>query len=810
MHSLNNCPLRTFACITTTNTFPFYILALDDAALDLFLTGPNSPTAEQRTAACLALKGKTIAQVLLNDNDSCLEDTTTFNDNCDVIQPYVIAKDLLFEASPSTRKRTRRVHACIHSVTQSSPSLSPSSTTEISTPLVPLSPDQDNLLPTESRLYVLKDVTEIQGLAQAAQADIRMRLATQQPRIYRDQEQDQGQESDDSISSSTSSTPPSSPTTPVSPCSLSSVFLSSTTTTASCTPPSSPSLSSPLLSSSRSSVILLDSKPSSLSYDWSGKVPSRGKAAPASPSMVSSQSPSSALCSSCATCSTGPSSLPHTTSTALSHHHQECSHTKSLLLLQVTRFGTVDHAFTIPQISSSAIDAHLLDTCQHSESIHALSNTSAMSYAHPDDLRLFCQGLDKTCKSLYHVFRVRWRKSGLGPALKGLEDKDDCKKRGLIQGGSSRTIEFQGELFEEWVDPTAMSLAAFQSSPRDVDNYLWTEITGVLSNTQPLLVVRPLTSTEVQEQEKLQGQLKMMHISSQQARSEKTREMLHRQWRNKSKNMGLEEGRVPKQSSLSALTSLSIASCSSSTLSLSSLSSTCSSMSSMSSTSDMELARSGSHFRMPGSLPPTTRCRASATANELMGMPSVLAFPTASAPWSVLTGIAVDAWNQWIMIVHAGQAQFQDWCVYVLELTVEQLIESFSLGMTLIGGRTDDHQQEPLTEFEHEHMTSRRQSLPSSMRLIDQEEPRLSGLQRAGKVLEEYPSLSGVVQIFGNSWLGQKLRGKLEQKLNKVADQVVDWWEQEPSPPCSPDASSASSVLNMAPGSVTEPLFSSE
>ncbi|KAF9021792.1 hypothetical protein BGZ52_001433, partial [Haplosporangium bisporale] len=451
----------------------------------------------------------------------------------------------------------------------------------------------------------------------------------------------------------------------------------------------------------------------------------------------------------------------------------------------VTRFGTVDHAFTIPQIPS--IDAHVLNTyCQHHSepSIHALSNTSAMSYAHPDDLRLFCQGLDRTCKSLYHVFRVRWRKSGLGPVVtKSLEDEDNNRRKGGAHGGSSRTIEFQGELFEEWVDPTAMLLVASDSS--DADNYLWTEITGVLSYTQPLLVVRPLTLTEAQEQERLLGQVKMMHHTNQQARAEKRREMLHRQWKAKSKNMGIEEARVPKQSSLSALTSLSMSS-SSSTFSLSSLSSTCSSVSLMSSSLDIELSRSGSHFRMPGSLPPTTRCRASATANEIMGMPSVLAFPTASAPWSVLTGIAVDAWNQWIMVVHAGQAQFQDWCVYILELTVEQLIESFSLGLTLIGGRADVYQhQESLTEYEHEHMSHRSPSSSSKRLLADQEvheEPRLPGLQRAGKVLEEYPSLSGVVQLFGNSWLGQKLRRKLEHKLNKVADQVVDWWEQEPSP----------------------------
>ncbi|KAG0031455.1 hypothetical protein BGZ81_001233 [Podila clonocystis] len=696
MHSLNNCPLRTFASITTTSTFPFYILTLDDAALDLFLTGPNSPTAEQRTAACLALKGKTIAQVLLNDTDSCLKDTNSNNNF--VIQPYVLAKDLLCEGPLSIKKRTRRVHACIHAISHaSSSSLSPSSTTESSSTSIPLSSDQDSRHSTESRLYVLKDVTEIQGLAQAAQADIRMRLAAQQRLVYQDQDQDQDQKSEGSISSST------------------------------------------------------------------------------------------------------------------------------LLLLQVTRFGTIDHAFTIPQIPSSAI-AHVLDTCQPSESIHALSNTSAMSYAHPDDLRLFCQGLDRTCKSLYHVFRVRWRKSGLGPVLKGLkdedeenvdvdedEDKDNSNMGGLALGGSSRTIEFQGELFEEWVDSTAMSLVTSESSPRDADNYLWTEITGVLSNTQPLLVVRPLTLAEVHEQEKLQGQLKMIHISNQQARVEKKREMLHRQWKNKSKNMGLEEARVPKKSSLFALTSLSKASSSSSTLSLSSFSSTCSSMSSISSTSDMEIARSGSHFRMPGSLPPTTRCRASATANELMGMPSVLAFPTASAPWSVLTGIAVDAWNQWIMVVHAGQAQFQDWCIYILELTVEQLIESLSLGMTLIGGRTYRHQQEPLTEYEHEQLSSHRQSssLPERLQVQEvREEPHLSGLQRAGKVLEEYPSVSGVVHIFGNSWLGQKLRGKLEHKLNKVANQVVDWWEKKPSLPCSSDASSASSDLNMTSGSAMEPLSS--
>ncbi|KAF9939572.1 hypothetical protein BGZ67_009242 [Mortierella alpina] len=45
-------------------------------------------------------------------------------------------------------------------------------------------------------------------------------------------------------------------------------------------------------------------------------------------------------------------------------------------------------------------------------------------------------------------------------------------------------------------------------------------------------------------------------------------------------------------------------------------------------------------------------------------MSTVLACPTATstAPWSLFMSAALEAWRQWIQVVHAGQAQFQDWC----------------------------------------------------------------------------------------------------------------------------------------------------
>ncbi|KAG0358086.1 hypothetical protein BGX24_006085, partial [Mortierella sp. AD032] len=50
----------------------------------------------------------------------------------------------------------------------------------------------------------------------------------------------------------------------------------------------------------------------------------------------------------------------------------------------------------------------LLDT-QEGRMVAAMTNTSVMSYVHPDDTRALCQGLDRACKALYTVFRIRWR-----------------------------------------------------------------------------------------------------------------------------------------------------------------------------------------------------------------------------------------------------------------------------------------------------------------------------------------------------------------------------------------------------------------
>ncbi|KAG0352691.1 hypothetical protein BGX24_007486, partial [Mortierella sp. AD032] len=215
-----------------------------------------------------------------------------------------------------------------------------------------------------------------------------------------------------------------------------------------------------------------------------------------------------------------------------------------------------------------------------------------------------------------------------------------------------------------------------------------------------------------------------------------------------------------------------------------------------------------------------TRCRnSSGHANP---MPSFLAFPSnATLPWSgMFVTIALDAWRQWIQTVHAGQAQFRDWCEYLLETTIDQMIESLSLGLTLLGieeapqhehskvvavGSYHHHQQQQQqlrvedgtqqqTESALQRKTKRIQQKDHDSTLetwasIDSQQHQhqqqkaakhqqtLSGLHRAGKILEAYPSIEGVVRNIGKSWLGQKIKYRLEQKLDVVADQVVDWWE---------------------------------
>ncbi|KAF9949410.1 hypothetical protein BGZ72_008817 [Mortierella alpina] len=172
-------------------------------------------------------------------------------------------------------------------------------------------------------------------------------------------------------------------------------------------------------------------------------------------------------------------------------------------------------------------------------------------------------------------------------------------------------------------------------------------------------------------------------------------------------------------------------------------------------------------------------------------MSSVLACPTAAstAPWSLFMSAALEAWKQWIQVVHAGQAQFQDWCEYVLETTIDQLIESVSLGLALLGVENpsadrflEDQQRSALSLPSSFNKTKRIRSQSRDREQIYKRQKRMSGLHRAGKLLQGYPSLQGAVRCFGNSWLGLKIRSRLEQKMEIVADQVVDWWEGDKEP----------------------------
>ncbi|KAG0281774.1 hypothetical protein BGZ95_010427, partial [Linnemannia exigua] len=470
--------------------------------------------------------------------------------------------------------------------------------------------------------------------------------------------------------------------------------------------------------------------------------------------------------------------------------------------------------------------------------VAAMTNTSVMSYVHPDDTRALCQGLDRACKALYTVFRIRWRLAGQEHLLESDRqhyplDSSSFSTAVSTKDSSVRHIEFQGESFEEYVDPTAVPDASLTSRVSNdghtLAKYIWVEITGVLSNSQPLLVVRPLTTAELFDQANEASLATAAAAAAAAAaanssmitssrRSNARSLLVHEKkgWKTKSKRMDLEEGmRLPKQVNLSALTSLSM-------------------------TTSSHHDEMGP--RMPGSLPLSlqqqpsqqlmTATRSRNPSGHANPMPSFLAFPSnATLPWSgVFVTIALNAWRQWIQTVHAGQAQFRDWCEYLLETTIDQMIESLSLGLTLLGieeappsvgqengavvavglyHHHDDHlqqqqqqqlrledvAQEQQTESALQRKTKRIQqkdhdssletwaSMDSQQHQQHQQQKAamhqqtLSGLHRAGKILEAYPSIEGVVRNIGNSWLGQKIKSRLEQKLDVVADQVVDWWE---------------------------------
>ncbi|KAG0353158.1 hypothetical protein BGZ54_002385 [Gamsiella multidivaricata] len=440
---------------------------------------------------------------------------------------------------------------------------------------------------------------------------------------------------------------------------------------------------------------------------------------------------------------------------------------------------------------------------QDDASIRAMANTSVMSYTHPDDIRTLCRGLDRVCKSLAAPFRIRWRV----PASQqrhpiNTEDPELPLER--KEGSLSRIIEFKGESFEEWVDPSAVPdpkltsrAAGLMVDHQDDDKkYMWTEIRGVHSNGQPMLVVRPLTAEEVQEQREQASMAAGLVIPTRESRQyagNGGQEQGGKEWKSKSKQMGVDEAmRLPRQLGISALTTLS----------------TASSCSSSSRPDEVML-------RMPGSLPPSALSTSVACcwkAPGAMDMSSSssssaeIAYPsTSSSPWTVFLAIAFDAWKQWNQTVHAGQAQFRDWCEYVLEATIDQLIEGVSLGMTLL--RIENGPEcEGLGASSHSNAIQDRQQQRQLMQgtqedceevsietwvdcrldpdqqhhhrrpMMNAGQRKLSEMHRVEVILKSYPNIERVIRKFGNTWLGRKFKSRLQQKLDMAAGQVVQWW----------------------------------
>ncbi|KAG0212578.1 hypothetical protein BGX28_006014 [Mortierella sp. GBA30] len=828
-HSLESCPLRDFGCITTTDTPPYRILDLDLGALDLFLArqdhmhhyNDHKQQLLVRTKALDFLRGLNLSDVLLPDTESCLFPAftalpaTTLEDSTK--QSYIVSEDaILFQNNQldpdlSLKLTPRRVHACIHHSPFSTQSYSLSHSSNIGS-------NSSSKKISGCRHYLVKDVTEMHTLALAARNGIRAsgRLAQRQQsfttrhipsknnrRHYKQQQRQQEQVS-----------------------------------------------TIPVLRSRDSGIMLVDDtwSNSQKTDDHSTDIETSNAVSVSKPTMTPIQDP-------------------------------------GLLIIQVTRFGTVDHAFAIPQsddkerrrTSERALSLSTDDDAEYDSedddddgdtkpllflahdqaAIEAMASNAVMIYVHPQELTALCRGLDQVCKTLYTVFRARWRVDAL--PLQGLlsttevdcpqdqddgahdnEDDDACSEA-KSEGGT--IIEFQGEKFEEWVDPTAAAATVVSSvgqnplglseDDRVVEiKYAWTEITGVLSNGNPVLVVRPLTMPEVEEQESLlassssssssvnvlpstskicQGpllydsdpvpafvnaegdfedrylarEMDLDSLCSERTILQEEEGDSRANWKTQTncirRRMDLEEG-------------LSLCKNNSGTRHISKLSD----LGSLTSNGNTSVSKSRSVSRSKN-----------LGRHSGRGRPLVISFlPTAAASdlvlcsWPVLTSIALDAWRQWVEVIYLTKEQFQAWSEYLLDLALGQMIETVSLGLTVLG--CDPRPVLPstpsslpssslsmccslheLTEDmnEPDHQKRLCQTVVTT-RTIHQEtsvhQVKLSGLDRAGKVLEaNYPGLECVVRQIGKSWLGHRIMAtvQLEQKLDIVADQVVDWWE---------------------------------
>ncbi|KAG0360971.1 hypothetical protein BC939DRAFT_280762 [Gamsiella multidivaricata] len=748
-HSLENCPLRSFGCITTTATAPFRIIDLDVEALDLFLTGyrydhyrygsnsssrssssqyPHSPMmdsscsspidphfdfpeerAHARAKVHHFLTGLPMADIFLTDSQSCLDiSLSSFSSSCSPsvlegcnLKPFIISEDAMLSSThdhhcPTVKPAApRRVHACIHHSSRR------------------LSGDHTNSTSASGgyRFYLIKDVTEMHGLAVAARNAIKTSVRRQKQ--------------------------------------LQQLSL------ARCNTQSRRTQGGTVVQSEETA---------------------KAKDVPATLSIRDSS-----LAAGSVTAASNPFSDP------------------GLLILQVTRFGTVDHAFAIPQLeqenykrSFASRPDHPLFLAHDRTAIESMGSCSLMAYVHPQDLPSLCKGLDQICKALYTVFRARWRIDAMHALYYESDDEDAMEMDSpaeTIVGCLSNIIEFQGELFEEWVDPSA---AVFQTAPPQ--DFAWTEVTGMLSNGNPLLVVRPLTALEIEELEPssaasaMSKGLQQPHALFVDAHSDDDEGYLEMEMQldveldqtiltggevvvldkkaqkdEIRKRMDIGEGLILSQTSmqgLSDLRSVSVAA-----LSVAAISQT-----------QRRRPLHNRHRPLYFNFRPIINV----------------------GPWPSLTSAAFEAWKQWVQTIHMTKEHFQAWCEYLLDAFLNQTIKTVSFGMALLGFETlpfapsaypykcaeSSKDQKDITIQNKGHGILQMCALQVSQQATRPagDISKMSGLNRAGKVLEaNCPKLEGVVRRIGTSWIGQQIivTGRLDERLDVVADHVVDWWESE-------------------------------
>ncbi|KAG0348602.1 hypothetical protein BG004_004730 [Podila humilis] len=559
----------------------------------------------------------TIQPFVIAEDAILVEDANDMDDDDDQEYRYSLSIQ---------HKPTRRVHVCVHDITttpstivpssSSSSSRSTSSTSTMSlsstTSLPAAVPSKFSAYrrnhgssftaagPTKYRCYAIKDVTEMHGLATASRHGIRASgrhlepaqtvIATFVPSTSTSSSSpsssSQQQQEQEHFSSLLLSASASSPST----CSVASTCSFTTTTSSISSASSTATLlavptdhnnntisnnhhSSNQTIRHRDSGILLQAQ-----FDHEGLKKDHEwlLSSLTAPQPIALPS----VCTAAATTGTTSESLKNNgtngnsdSSANNNNQNKNTPRETGLLLLQVTCFGTIDHAYatsqsltTYQQYSSSNSNPNNNQTTnnnnfdnkknsnqgnnnkgiterndirplfmaqQHKTTIETMANNSVMAYAHPSDLRALCRGLDLVCKELYSVFIVRWRIDGRGGFEEGVYDPQrdgeplEPKDRNQVQPtafGISQAIEYQDEIFEQWEDRTVepedcfpfsnkMSLVREQnddvaggSGSVGADEFAWTEVTGVLSNGTPLLVVRPMTQPEVDEYRRLQAE----------------------------------------------------------------------------------------------------------------------------------------------------------------------------------------------------------------------------------------------------------------------------------------------------------------